>query len=62
MLVLSRKPDEKIILYIPYREEPIEITVVRVDGNKSVRLGIEAEADITVLRDELQGKVKQEGR
>ena len=47
MLVLSRKKSEKIKL-----GDAIEITVVRVSGNK-VRLGIQAPPDIPVLREEL---------
>jgi carbon storage regulator len=48
MLVLSRKQSERIRL-----GKDIVVTVVRVAGDK-VRLGIEAPADIVVLRDELQ--------
>lgn len=48
MLVLSRKQAERIRL-----GESIVVTVVRVSGDK-VRLGIEAPADVLVLRDELQ--------
>jgi carbon storage regulator len=47
MLVLSRKKSEKIKL-----GDAIEITVVRVCGNK-VRLGIHAPPDVAVLRKEL---------
>ena len=48
MLVLSRKQSERIRL-----GKDIVVTVVRVAGDK-VRLGIEAPADIVVLRDELE--------
>ena len=51
MLVLSRKPDERIILQIDGRED-IELTVVRIDHNK-VRLGIDANESVTILRSEL---------
>ena len=47
MLVLSRKQSQKIKL-----GDSIVITVVRVSGDK-VRLGIEAPADLLVLREEL---------
>jgi carbon storage regulator len=47
MLVLSRKESERIRL-----GDSIVVTVVRVAGDK-VRLGIEAPADMLVLRDEL---------
>ena len=49
MLVLSRKKSEKIKL-----GDSIEITVVRVSGNK-VRIGIRAPTDVSVLRQELSG-------
>ena len=53
MLVLSRKKDEKIIIKVPGRED-IEITVVRIDNHNRVRIGIDAEKEILVLRSELQ--------
>tara|TARA_Y100000034_G_scaffold42710_1_gene52269 strand:+ start:9579 stop:9761 length:183 start_codon:yes stop_codon:yes gene_type:complete len=51
MLVLSRKPDERIILQVDGLQD-IELTVVRIDHNK-VRLGIEADEKVTILRSEL---------
>ena len=53
MLVLSRKCDEKILLKTEDRE--IELTVVRIDGNK-VRLGIKADDQVKILRQELSNK------
>lgn len=50
MLVLSRKPDEKII--IKHGDEIIELTVVRIEPGK-VRLGIKAGPDVVILREEL---------
>jgi carbon storage regulator CsrA len=53
MLVLSRKQDEVIVLKganIP----DIRITVVRIDNRNKVRIGIEADPKITVLRSELE--------
>ena len=47
MLVLSRRESQRIRL-----GNSIVVTVVRVAGDK-VRLGIEAPADVLVLRDEL---------
>jgi carbon storage regulator len=47
MLVLSRREKERVKL-----GDSIVVTVVRVAGDK-VRLGIEAPADIVVLRGEL---------
>jgi carbon storage regulator len=48
MLVLSRKERERIKL-----GDSIVVTVVRVAGDK-VRLGIEAPANVLVLREELE--------
>jgi carbon storage regulator len=48
MLVLSRRENERIRL-----GDSIVVTVVRVAGDR-VRLGIDAPADVLVLRDELQ--------
>jgi carbon storage regulator len=47
MLVLSRKPDESIVI-----DEKITITVLEVRGNK-IRLGIEAPKEISIMREEL---------
>jgi len=55
MLVLSRKKDESILLQIDGLPD-IKITVVRVDNLNKVRLGIEAEKEVTVLRSELLEK------
>lgn len=52
MLVLSRKKDEKIILKVPGIED-IHITVTRIDGPNKVRLGIDAQENVIVLRSEL---------
>ena len=48
MLVLSRKESERIRV-----GDSITVTIVRVSGDK-VRVGIEAPADLKVLRDELE--------
>ena len=56
MLVLSRKKDEKIILKCPDMPD-IKITVVRIDNKNRVRIGIEADRDITVLRSELDRSI-----
>ena len=47
MLVLSRKQSQRIRV-----GDSVIVTVVRVSGDK-VRIGIEAPADVRVLRDEL---------
>lgn len=56
MLVLSRKKDEQIILKHPALND-IKITIVRIDGHNKVRLGIEADKNVTVLRSELEENV-----
>ena len=48
MLVLTRKTDEQILI-----GDNIKITLVRVRGN-SVRIGIEAPAEIRIVRGELE--------
>lgn len=53
MLVLSRKKDEKIILKHPDLPD-IKITVVKIDNRNKVRIGIEADKEVTVLRSELE--------
>ena len=47
MLVLSRKLNERILI-----GDSIVLTVVKIQGG-SVRLGIEAPADVDVVRNEL---------
>jgi carbon storage regulator len=53
MLVLSRKFSESILI-----GADIRITVVKIDRNQ-IRLGIEAPAWITVLREELLDGAKE---
>jgi carbon storage regulator len=55
MLVLTRKPGEKIIL-----DGNITLTVVEVTG-KGLRLGIDAPKSVRVLREELMGWGHQPG-
>ena len=52
MLVLSRKKDEAIIMKIPGHED-IRLTVVRIDNMNKVRIGVEADKDVVILRSEL---------
>ncbi len=54
MLVLSRKVGERIWI-----GEHISVTVVRVTGG-GVRIGIEAPAELPVVREELKKKIQQE--
>jgi carbon storage regulator CsrA len=53
MLVLSRKKDETIIIKKPGQKD-IKITIVRIDNKNKVRVGIEADKDVTVIRSELE--------
>ncbi|HMO14414.1 MAG TPA: carbon storage regulator CsrA [Pirellulaceae bacterium] len=52
MLVLSRKVGERILI-----GENIAVTVVRITGG-GVRIGIEAPAELPVIREELQKTIE----
>jgi len=54
MLVLSRKPDERILI-----GDNIVLTVVRI-GPNNVRLGIDAPKDVKIFREELLQNDEQE--
>ncbi len=56
MLILTRKPEQSIII-----DDDIVVTVLAVDGDR-VKLGIKAPADISVLRDEVRREVGGENR
>ncbi len=56
MLVLTRKPDQSIMI-----GDDVEITVLSVSGDK-VRLGIQAPADVPVHRAEIYREIRDEGR
>jgi carbon storage regulator len=51
MLVLSRKPGEKILVELP-GGETMEIVVVRI-GPNTVRIGIDAPRTMNIRREEL---------
>lgn len=55
MLVLSRKPDERVLV-----GENIRVTVLKVRGNR-VRLGIEAPPEVPITREELCPPRQQTG-
>ena len=59
MLVLSRKKDEQIILKGENFKD-IKITVVRIDNYNKVRIGIEADQGVSILRSELEKRSKLE--
>ena len=57
MLVLSRKPGEKILI-----GDNVTVTIVRI-GPNTVRIGIEAPRDMNIVREELcdeSGAVKEQ--
>ena len=47
MLILTRKPGEKILI-----ANDIELTVLHVSGTQ-VKIGIDAPQDVTIMREEL---------
>jgi carbon storage regulator len=55
MLVLSRKESQRIRL-----GDSIVITIVKISGDK-VRVGIDAPANVLVLRDELEARAPSGG-
>jgi carbon storage regulator len=54
MLVLSRKPGERIMI-----GDAVTITVVRI-GPNNVRLGIDAPREMNIVREELCGRTSAE--
>lgn len=55
MLVLSRRPNESIVI-----DEKIVITVIEIRGDK-VRLGIEAPRDVPIHRSEVYEAIQKSG-
>jgi carbon storage regulator len=56
MLILTRKLGESIII-----EDNIKVTVVSIN-NQQIKLGIEAPKHITINREEVARKVKEENQ
>jgi carbon storage regulator len=54
VLVLTRRVDESLVI-----RDDIIVTVLAVDGDK-VKIGIQAPADVTILRQELCEAVRQQ--
>lgn len=52
MLVLSRKPEESIVICGPDKKE-IKITLIKIESTKRAKIGIEADSEYTILRQEL---------
>ena len=59
MLILTRRKDEAIVIRDRFGAE-IRLLVVDVRGNK-VRLGIEAPADVSVIREEISKRIVEVG-
>ncbi len=55
MLVLTRQPEEEII--ISFKGKRVKIKVLSVD-NRKVSLGFEADLEVSILRSELQANEK----
>jgi len=53
MLVLSRKVEERIFLRVPNRENPVVIQILRITEDGKVRIGISADRDMEITREEL---------
>lgn len=60
MLVLSRKKDESIIVRMPGHED-VRLTVVRIDNMNKVRIGVEADKEVVILRAELEEQAEAAG-
>ena len=56
MLVITRKPGERICL-----GDDVTVTVLEISGS-TVRIGIEAPAEIPIYRHEIWAAVKEENR
>ena len=56
MLVLSREPGQTIVITTP-RGERITVVVNEIRDRDRVRIGVEADAAITIHRGEVQEKI-----
>jgi carbon storage regulator len=59
MLVLTRRPEDGLVLTLPGTGEQVQITVLGVEGDK-VKLGITAPQSVTILRRELCEAVREQ--
>lgn len=55
MLILSRRPSEKIII-----NDDIKVQILGVNGNQ-VRIGIDAPKSVTIHREEVQERINSKG-
>lgn len=61
MLVLSRTNNERIVILVPPSTEPRQIEVAVCDVvNGKVRMGVEADRDVAVWRDEVLARMKEQ--
>ena len=56
MLVLSRNPGESVELFGPDGRLLATITYIYLSSTKAIRVGFEAEPDITIVRSEISGR------
>lgn len=56
MLIISRKKGESILI-----GDDIEITITKIDDG-TIKIGISAPEDVTILRKEIYDKVKEENK
>jgi carbon storage regulator CsrA len=62
MLMLSRKPNEEVVLLLDESDSPPRVTVriVEVKG-QTVRLAFDAPAHVGIFRDELLRRIERNG-
>jgi len=58
MLILTRRPGETLIIELP-TGELVEVTVLGIKGNQ-IKIGIDAPADIAIVREELLERLPAE--
>lgn len=56
MLILTRYPDQSVIITVPPSTTPTRVKVIVVDGAR-IRMGIEAPVQVIVNRKEIQDEI-----
>jgi sRNA-binding carbon storage regulator CsrA len=56
MLILSRNPGQSIELFGPDGRLLATITYITLSSTRSIKVGFEAEPDITIVRSEISGR------
>lgn len=59
MLILTRRPVEKILMKLPGYDHPIEVIVLGVKGNQ-VRIGFVAPKSLKIDREEIFDRIKRD--